>query len=250
MNTILALLIFVSLSYYQGTPQIRNEPVIAEVYENKPAYNIGILPGDRIVEINGQGINSWDELSSIIHSNPNTEISLLINRQDSLLDYNIITSTQIIPFDSKLDTVGVIGITPEILYTNITLQNAFLLGAERTLSSFMMIVESLRMLGSGAASVKDFGGPIMIAQLAGQTAEAGMIPFLTFMALLSVNLAFLNILPIPGLDGGHIFIHLIEAVIRKPLGLKTRIVIQQIGMMFLLMLMVTIIFQDILRLFN
>ena len=250
MNTILAFFIFVSLSYYQGTPQIRNEPVIAEVYENKPAYNIGILPGDRIVEINGQGINSWDELSSVIHSNPNTEISLLINRQDSLLDYNIITSTQIIPFDSKLDTVGVIGITPEILYTNITLQNAFLLGAERTLSSFMMIVESLRMLGSGAASVKDFGGPIMIAQLAGQTAEAGMIPFLTFMALLSVNLAFLNILPIPGLDGGHIFIHLIEAVIRKPLGLKTRIVIQQIGMVFLLMLMVTIIFQDILRLFN
>jgi len=136
------------------------------------------------------------------------------------------------------------------LYTNITLQNAFFLGAERTLSSFMMIIESLRMLGSGAASVKDFGGPIMIAQLAGQTAEAGMIPFLTFMALLSVNLAFLNILPIPGLDGGHIFIHLIEAVIRKPLGLKTRIVIQQIGMVFLLMLMVTIIFQDISRLFN
>ena len=98
--------------------------------------------------------------------------------------------------------------------------------------------------------LKDFGGPIMIAQLAGQTAEAGLMPFLTFMALLSVNLALLNILPIPGLDGGHIFLHLIEAIIRRPLTLKTRIAIQQIGMAFILMLMVTIIFQDISRLFN
>ncbi len=90
----------------------------------------------------------------------------------------------------------------------------------------------------------------MIAQLAGQTAEAGLTPFLTFMALLSVNLALLNILPIPGLDGGHIFLHLIEALIRRPLTFKTRIAIQQVGMAFILMLMVTIIFQDISRLFN
>ena len=149
-----------------------------------------------------------------------------------------------------MDTVGVLGIYPEFLYMDITVSEAISIGWSRTIGSFGMIIESLRMLGSGDASVSDFGGPIMIAQLAGQTAKAGMIPFLTFMALLSVNLAFLNILPIPGLDGGHIFIHLIEAVIRKPLTLKTRIAIQQIGMAFLLILMVTIIFQDITRLFN
>ena len=106
------------------------------------------------------------------------------------------------------------------------------------------------MLFSGSASVSDLGGPIMIAQLAGQTAEAGLVPFFTFMALLSVNLAFLNILPIPGLDGGHIFIHLIEGIIRRPLTINTRMVIQQIGMAFLLVLMFTVIFSDITRLFN
>ena len=90
----------------------------------------------------------------------------------------------------------------------------------------------------------------MIAQLAGQTADAGLVPYLTLMALLSVNLAFLNILPIPGLDGGHIFIHLIEGLIRRPLTLKTRIKIQQVGMAFILMLFVTIMFNDISRLFN
>lgn len=90
----------------------------------------------------------------------------------------------------------------------------------------------------------------MIAQLAGQTAEAGWIPFLTFMALISINLAFINILPIPGLDGGHIFLHLIEFIIRRPLTLEMRIRIQQIGMSFLLVLMVTVMFNDIARLFN
>ena len=90
----------------------------------------------------------------------------------------------------------------------------------------------------------------MIAQLAGQTANEGWIPLLSFMALISVNLAFLNILPIPGLDGGHIFILLIESIIRRPLTLRARMVIQQIGMTFLLILMVTVVFNDITRLFN
>ena len=135
-------------------------------------------------------------------------------------------------------------------YKNIDLTASILIGIDRTISSFDLIISSIGMLFSGSASVRDLGGPIMIAQLAGQTAEAGLIPYFTFMALLSVNLAFLNILPIPGLDGGHIFIHLIEGVIRKPLTIKTKMVIQQIGMAFLLMLMFTVIFSDITRLFN
>ena len=90
----------------------------------------------------------------------------------------------------------------------------------------------------------------MIGQLAGQAFELGFGSYFALMALISCNLAFLNILPIPGLDGGHIFIHLVESLIRRPLTLKTRIAIQQIGMAFLLLLLVTIIFQDITRLFN
>jgi len=113
-----------------------------------------------------------------------------------------------------------------------------------------MIVMSISMLVSGEASMNEMGGPIMIAQLAGETAKAGWIPLLTFMGMLSVNLAFINIIPIPGLDGGHIFILLIEAIIRKPLSLKAKMVVQQIGMAFLLLLMVTVIFNDVGRLLN
>jgi regulator of sigma E protease len=123
-------------------------------------------------------------------------------------------------------------------------------GITSTINSFALIVMSIQMLISGDASMDDMGGPIMIAQLAGETAKAGWIPLLTFMGMLSVNLAFINIIPIPGLDGGHIFVILIESILRRPLSLKARMVIQQIGMAFLLLMMITVIFNDVGRLFN
>jgi len=250
MNTVLAFIIFASLGYYQGSAEVVDEPIVRETIADMPAELAGMLPGDRIKKIDDNDIQTWEELTTIVKAKPDKEIKLVIERDGAIVNKLVTSTTSIIPTKGGMDTVGVLGIYPELIYTSITLNEAVSIGWSRTIGSFVMIIESLRMLGSGEASVKDFGGPIMIAQLAGQTAEAGFVPFLTFMALLSVNLAFLNILPIPGLDGGHIFIHLVEFVIRKPLTLKTRIVIQQIGMAFLLLLMVTIIFQDITRLFN
>ena len=250
MNTVLAFIIFASLGYYQGSAEVVDEPIVRETIADMPAEIAGMLPGDRIKKIDDNDIQTWEELTTIVKAKPDSEIKLVIERDGTIMNKLVTSTTSIIPTKGGMDTVGVLGIYPELIYTSITLNEAVSIGWSRTIGSFVMIIESLRMLGSGEASVKDFGGPIMIAQLAGQTAEAGFVPFLTFMALLSVNLAFLNILPIPGLDGGHIFIHLVEFAIRKPLTLKTRIVIQQIGMAFLLLLMVTIIFQDITRLFN
>ena len=250
MNTLLAFIIFASLGYYQGTAEIVDEPIVRETIAEYPAELAGIISGDRITKLDGYKINTWNELTELVKNKPNVELDLSIERGGEILKKVITTTTSIVPVNGAIDTVGVLGIYPEMVYATVTPLEAVSIGWSRTLGSFTMIIESLRMIGSGEASVKDLGGPIMIAQLAGQTAEAGLIPFFTFMALLSVNLAFLNILPIPGLDGGHIFIHLVESAIRRPLTLKTRIVIQQVGMAFLLMLMVTIIFQDITRLFN
>ena len=250
MNTLLAVIVFSLLGFYNGTPKTNDEPIVFELQENMPAEKAGLLPGDRIVSINSEGINTWGDMTKVIHSNPNNLLSFKIKRGIEVLDYDIKTSEYAVPSKGAIDTIGIIGIAPEVYYEDISFTKAFSNGLNQTISSFGLIIYSLQMLGSGAASISDLGGPIMIAQLAGQTAEAGITPFLTFMALLSVNLAFLNILPVPGLDGGHIFIHLIEAVLRRPLKIKTRIVIQQIGMALLLMLMVTVIMQDITRLFN
>ena len=250
MNTLLAVIVFSLLGFYNGTPKTNDEPIVFELQDNMPAKKAGVLPGDRIISINSKGINTWGDMTKIIHANPNNFLSFKIKRDLEILDFDIKTSEYAVPLKGTIDTIGIIGIAPEVYYEDISFTKALSNGLIQTISSFGLIIYSLQMLGSGAASISDLGGPIMIAQLAGQTAEAGITPFLTFMALLSVNLAFLNILPIPGLDGGHIFIHLIEAVLRRPLKIKTRIVIQQIGMALLLMLMVTVIMQDITRLFN
>ena len=250
MNTILAIIVFSLLGFYNGTPKTNDEPIVFELQENMPAEKAGVLPGDRIISINSEKISTWSDMTKIIHSNPNNFLSFKIKRGMDILDFDIKTSEYAVPSKSAIDTIGIIGIAPEVYYEDISFMKAFSNGVSQTISSFGLIIYSIQMLGSGSASISDLGGPIMIAQLAGQTAEAGITPFLTFMALLSVNLAFLNILPIPGLDGGHIFIHLIEAILRRPLKIKTRIVIQQIGMALLLMLMVTVIMQDITRLFN
>tara|TARA_X000001036_G_scaffold438466_1_gene486364 strand:- start:140 stop:1309 length:1170 start_codon:yes stop_codon:yes gene_type:complete len=250
MNTFLAIIIFAMLGYFNGTPERSNDPIVFEIQENMPAEKAGILPGDRIIQIGPEPIGSWEDLTKIIHSQPNTELNFKIKRGSENLELAIKTAEYSVPSKNSIDTIGIIGISNEVYFTDISASEAIFLGIERTISSFGLIIYSLRMLGSGDASISDLGGPIMIAQLAGQTAELGLTPYLTFMALLSVNLAFLNILPIPGLDGGHIFIHLIEGLIRRPLTIKTRITIQQIGMALLFMLMATVILQDITRLFN
>ena len=249
MNVFLAFIIFATIGYYQGKSEVLNEPIISELKEGMPAEVAGMLPGDEIKFINDKSVSTWDDLTSIIHSLPDEEISMVIKRGAELIDYDLKTMSSPFPNGSKIDTIGLIGISPVILYSDISLLNAISIGYNRTVGSFGMMIMSINMLISGSASVSDFGGPIMIAQLAGETAEAGWIPFFTFMALISVNLAFINILPIPGLDGGHIFLHTIEALIRRPLTLRTRIVIQQIGMSFLLLLMLTVMFNDINRFF-
>ena len=250
MNIVLAFFLFSVIGYVQGMPELLNEPIVAELQEDKPAQHAGIQPGDRIILINGSSIKTWDDLTSTIHALLNTEISLTILREKVEIDMIMTTTTMIIPSETGMDTLGAIGIIPDFFYKKITIGESLSIGLIRTVSSFGLIFLSLKMLGSGAASMADFGGPIMIAQLAGQTAQAGWIPFFSFMALISVNLAFINILPIPGLDGGHILIHLIEAIIRRPMTIKARIIIQQIGMAFLLLIMITVVYNDIIRLLN
>jgi len=251
MNLITAFVLFSGVSFVQGFPEISTEPKIAELRKELPASKAGLKIGDRIISINQTQIETWEDITKVIHPLPNAEIDLVYERDGAKHSLHLLTSSQAIPRKSRLDTLGVIGIAPFYDYKPISFGESLKLGFRSTVNSFGMIVMSISMLVSGEASMNEMGGgPIMIAQLAGETAKAGWIPLLTFMGMLSVNLAFINIIPIPGLDGGHIFILLIEAIIRKPLSLKAKMVVQQIGMAFLLLLMVTVIFNDVGRLLN
>ena len=179
---------------------------------------------------------------------PNQRIDLTYLRDETTKSITLETTFQINPESG--DTLGVIGIYPKYQYYPVSFIESMNMGMGATSRGFGMLVLSIRMIVSGQASIKELGGPIFIAQLAGETAKLGWIPFLSLMALISCNLAFINVLPIPGLDGGHIFITLIEGIIRRPLTMKMRLAIQQVGMVLLLMLMITVIVNDVGRLFG
>ena len=250
MNILLAFIIFTGVAWNNGTPAVSNEPVIHSLVDDMPAKSEGLLPGDRIVSINKVPISTWNELSQTIHAIPNTPITLTFQRDDIEYQKSLITNFQIQHVDGRLDTLGAIGIKPKIIFQPIGFFEATQMGVVSTIRGFGLIVLSIKMLVSGEASVSDLGGPILIAQLAGEWARAGWISLLTFMALISCNLAFINFLPIPGLDGGHVFILLAESLLRRKFTIKTRMVIQQIGMALLLLLMVTVMINDIVRLFT
>jgi len=250
MNILLAFVIFTSLAWYQGVPTSENKPVIYSVEEDSPAKNANLLPGDKIIKVNDYSISTWSDLSSTIQKQPNKSINITYVREGKESSIDIYTTFRVFPIDGKLDTLGMIGIAPELIYKPIGIIRASQLGVASTVGGLGLVVLSIKLLISGQASVGDLGGPILIAQIAGETARAGIISLFGFMAIISCNLAFINFLPIPGLDGGHVFIILAESILRRKFTLKTRMIIQQIGMAFLLLLMATVMINDIGRLFT
>ena len=250
MNVLLAFVLFSGIAKYMGIPELSDEPVIAQLVPEMPAEAAGLQVGDRILALDNDTVEKWSDISKTIHAIPNTPILIKIQRGTLEFDIAMTTKYQLAVIDGQVDTLGAIGIIQNYSYRPIGMAEAIKTGSIATVNGFGMIVMSISMLISGDASIKDIGGPIMIAQLAGEVARAGWIALLTFMALISCNLAFINILPIPGLDGGHILIIVIEGIIRRKLTVKTRMVIQQIGMAFLLLLIVTVIVNDISRLFG
>ena len=250
MNIITAFVIFTGITFFQGVPEANEGSVIGAFAQNSPAKIAGLEIGDEITSINGIEVYNWSDLVKILRPIPNTGVEIEVLRGDKNFNFSFDTYEIPIPSENGIDTIGGIGISPEYIYSPASFNHSVSRGFFNTIRSFGLITLTFKMLASGQATLKDLGGPIMIGQIAGETAKAGWIPLFNFMALISINLAFLNILPVPGLDGGHIFIILIETIIRKPLSLKSRMVIQQIGMVLLLGLMFTVMFNDIGRLFN
>ena len=250
MNILLAFIIFAGVAWDQGIPVPNDDPVIHSLLNDMPAKNMGLLPGDRILSVDDIQISTWAELSTTIHAMPNTPITLTYQRDGVEYEQSITTSFQIQPINGKLDTLGAIGIAPEFTYRTIGFLKGTQIGANSTVGGVGLVVLSIKLLISGEASINDLGGPILIAQIAGETARAGLVSLLTFMAIISCNLAFINFLPVPGLDGGHVFIILTESLFRRKFTLKTRMIIQQIGMAFLPLLMATVMINDIGRLFT
>ena len=246
MNIVLAFILFTWIVGITGIPEVSDEPIVSGVLEGMPAEELGLQPGDRIVAIDGNEVTNWNEMTRMIRLIPGKRISLRWERSGVIHEENVTIGVD--PSPLRTDSIGMLGIAPEWEYTPVNFIGALRAGAISTVNGFGLIYLSIKMIADGRASVKDIGGPIAIAQFAGDAAEMGWIYLVQFMALISVNLAFINILPVPGLDGGHLLVIIIEALRRKPLTIKTRMVIQQIGMAILMVLILTIMYNDILKL--
>ena len=249
MNAILAFVIFTGLTLQNGKPvPVEGAMIVGDVMEDYPASLAGIQKDDQIIAIENFEINSIQDMQNALKGKMDQPITVTYIRESETFNKVVRPKSHIDPQSGE--TKAILGISQAVEIVPASLYESIQTGYERTVFGFSLVTLSIKMLASGEASLKELGGPLMIGGLAAETAKQGWSPYLSLMALISCNLAFLNILPIPGLDGGHIFITTIEGIIRRPLSLKLRMAIQQFGMVLLLMLMATVMINDIGRLFG
>ena len=250
MNFLLAILFFWGIFFFAGQQKIQDDQtVIGVVSKGGPAEIAGIKEQDQILSINNTPVNDFKQMADLINKEVEKPILVKLKRGEQVFEKAITTrKEQVMDETGKYKEVGKIGIGPVAVREKLGFLQAFLAGLSLTFGFCFEIIKFLYGLITGALSLKLIGGPIFIAQTAGETARQGMVSLFSFTALLSVNLALLNLLPIPALDGGHILFLIIEKIRGKPLSLKQRSVIQQVGVAFLLLLIIFVTYNDIFRL--
>lgn len=227
--------------------------VVDSTPEGLPAARAGILPGDSIVAVAGSPVSSWGDMVTQVESRPNETFPVSLVRDGELIELEVTSDTQ-----SVADTggtrrvIGMLGVVrrSDLVHEDYSLGGALGAGWESTIESTGMIWRTVKGLLSGRVAGKELGGPILIGQLAGQTARLGLDAFLGFMALISVNLAVLNLLPIPLLDGGQFLFLLAEGIMRRPLSLKVRERLATVGFVMLILIMLLAFGNDFRRLFE
>ena len=249
MNLILTFFVFTLIGNLQGDTKIENPNTkIDYIVPDQPAYNAGLQVGDSFIAIEGANVDSWYEAVGQIEKYPNETITISFNRRGETLNKQVTLGARPDLTSGRVDReVGALGISKNQVPVELNLTESLVYGLNETKWAMTLMTSSLKMIFQGNVSRDEVGSVIMIGDMAGQAAQAGLVPFLFLMALISVNLAYINILPIPGLDGGHIALILVESLLGRKLSVKTRIRIQSVGMFILLSLMVFLLLNDIIR---
>jgi regulator of sigma E protease len=248
-NLIFASLALFLVFAFSGVPYLTTE--IGGVKEGSPAAQAGLLKGDQILSVAGEAMSRWEDLSVKIRQSGEHPLTLSVRRGDRDFQVQVTPQRMVTSdiFGAQVSAV-IIGITsgdhPAV--EQVGPIRALGLGVVYTGRLTWLTVESLHKLVAREVPLKSIGGPILIAQMAGKQAEMGWTYLVQFMAALSINLFLINLLPIPILDGGHLFFFTLEAIRGKPVPLQHREMAQGLGLMLLLALMILVFYQDILRL--
>lgn len=228
-----------------GTPVFKNEAIIGEVSDGLPAAAAGLEPGDRILEIEGRELTSFDDLREIVAASPETPLAFLIEREGKAIDKTV-TPSRIELQDGRV--IGRVGIVPHMDHETTGIGEAVWLGISGTYRLTEQTIVFLGRIITGEEASDNIGGPIGIAMLSGEMAKRGLSDYLFFAALLSINLGLINLLPVPVLDGGHLAFYAAEAVRGRPLGERAQEYGFRLGLVLILLLFLFATKNDIVRL--
>ncbi len=237
------LLLFISALIYGA---ISSKPVIGSVVEGFPAYEAGIREGDLITKINDDKINSWDIALIKMQINNGETLTFTVKRNDKLLKYKV---TPIEVEDEAGNKTYKFGIA-----TSYKVEHGFLnsikYAAVKTYNLTVSMWETIKCLFTGKVSVKEFSGPVGIYTIVGTQSKQGLEAIIYLTAYLSINVGFINFLPLPAFDGGRIFFLILEKLTGNKISKKTEAIIHTIGFFLLILLLIYITFNDIVRIFH
>ncbi|MBD3647411.1 MAG: RIP metalloprotease RseP, partial [Pseudomonadales bacterium] len=226
--------------------------VIGQVIEGEPAEAAGLQTGDRIQQVNGEFVEDWGHWVDIIQAHPGETMRVEVLRDGEA------RSLEVVPRVEQRDggTIGYIGAAresvefPEEMQRVVSwpIYSAWIPALERTWSVTVFTLESIGKMIVGAISTKNLSGPITIAQVANATAQSGLESFIGFIALLSISLGVLNLLPIPVLDGGHLLYYLVELIAGRPVPERVQVWGLQLGMFIIISIMLLAFYNDLMRL--
>jgi regulator of sigma E protease len=247
-NFLLAFILFSGIFLISGYPIMI--PEVGQVRPDSPADKSRILKGDIIEYIDGKKINKWDDIKKFIEKSPHKDLHMVIIRGNKRISTIVSPKEEIVKniFGEEIKS-ALIGIVASGNIKELQLGpfRALMEGGKKTWELTALTVLTVVKLFQGVIPLKTLGGPIMIGQLTGDIARENLSYLLPFMAVISINLSILNLLPVPVLDGGLILLFLIEIVIRKPLSIKKREMAQKIGFFLLVLLMVIVFYNDLVR---
>jgi len=242
-----------------GIVQFEIPPVLDTIMPGGAAENAGLMTGDRIVSVNGQAVTGWVQWVNIVRASPELALDVVVERASSLQRETIVlTPAATVAADGSV--TGMIGASVaqfdlygslpasmrrEVSYNPLTAIGPAL---QETWDKSVFVLESIKKMVIGLISVKNINGPITIAQVAGETASYGLEVYLGFLAILSISLGVMNLLPIPVLDGGHLLYYTVEAIIRRPVPERIQAMGLQLGLLIIGGIMMLAIYNDVSRL--
>jgi regulator of sigma E protease len=248
-NMIAAFLILTFSLLAFGLPVLT--PKVGEVEPGSPAAQAGLRAGDRIESIDGVPVARWEDLPSRLEDKAGSSVRMTVLRDDARVELSVTPKLGRAPTplgeEVERPLIGV-GPAGDVVVQDVGMGSAPALAARHTWNAVALTYAAVAGLLTGNVSLRNLAGPVAIAEMSGEATRAGPQVLLSFIALLSVNIAVLNLLPLPVLDGGRLVLLLIELVRRRPLKLETQLAIQSIGAALLLALTVFVLWNDLARL--